>query len=49
MREKLIERVSTFTVDSPIGTLDGYAYRSPFDPIHHVAFVYQGVGNGQKL
>ena len=48
-REKLIERVSTFTVDSPIGQLDGYAYRSPFDPIHHVAFVYKGVGNGQNV
>lgn len=48
-REKLIERVSTFTVDSPIGQLDGYAYRSPFDPIYHVAFVYKGVGNGQNV
>ena len=31
-REKLIERVSTFTTESPIGPLQGYAYRSPFDP-----------------
>ena len=48
-REKLIERVSTFAVDSPIGSLQGYAYRSPFDPIHHVAFVYKGIGNGQNV
>jgi 3,4-dihydroxy 2-butanone 4-phosphate synthase/GTP cyclohydrolase II len=48
-REKLIERVSTFTVDSPIGRLDGYAYRSPFDPIYHAAFVYNGVGDGQDV
>src|ERR1041385_132640 len=27
-REKLIERVSTFITDSPIGPLQGYAYRS---------------------
>jgi 3,4-dihydroxy 2-butanone 4-phosphate synthase/GTP cyclohydrolase II len=46
---KLIEQGSTFTVDNPIGQLDGYAYRSPFDPIHHVAFVYKGVGNGQNV
>ncbi len=48
-REKLIERVSTFTVDSPIGKLEGHAYRSPFDPIYHVAFVYQGIGDGRNV
>jgi 3,4-dihydroxy 2-butanone 4-phosphate synthase/GTP cyclohydrolase II len=48
-REKLIERVSTFTVESPIGPLQGYAYRSPFDPIYHVAFVYQGIGDGRNV
>ena len=47
-REKLIERVSMFTVESPIGPLQGYAYRSPFDPIYHVAFVYQGIGDGKN-
>src|SRR4029453_9767385 len=36
-REKLIERVAMFTTDSPIGPLQGYAYRSPFDEIAHVA------------
>src|ERR1044071_4987146 len=41
-REKLIERVATFTIDSPIGPLQGYAYRSPFDEIAHAAFVYNG-------
>jgi 3,4-dihydroxy 2-butanone 4-phosphate synthase / GTP cyclohydrolase II len=48
-REKLIERVSTFKADSPIGPLDGYAYRSPFDPVYHVALVYQGVGDGRNV
>ncbi len=48
-REKLIERVSTFTVDTPIGSMQGYAYRSPFDPIHHVAFVYNSIGDGQNV
>ncbi len=48
-REKLIERVSAFTCDSPIGQLQGYAYRSPFDPVYHVAFVYNGVGNGKNV
>ncbi len=48
-REKLIERVSTFTLDSPIGPLEGHAYRSPFDPIYHVAFVYGGIGDGRNV
>lgn len=48
-REKLIERVSTFTVETPIGPMQGYAYRSPFDPVHHVAFVYKGIGDGQNV
>src|SRR3981189_2843065 len=48
-REKLIERVATFTTDSPIGPLQGYAYRSPFDPIYHLAMVYKGVGDGKNV
>jgi 3,4-dihydroxy 2-butanone 4-phosphate synthase/GTP cyclohydrolase II len=48
-REKLIERVATFTTESPIGPLQGYAYRSPFDTIAHVAFVYNGIGDGKNV
>jgi 3,4-dihydroxy 2-butanone 4-phosphate synthase / GTP cyclohydrolase II len=48
-REKLIERVSTFVVESPIGPLQGYAYRSPFDEIAHAAFVYNGIGDGKNV
>jgi 3,4-dihydroxy 2-butanone 4-phosphate synthase/GTP cyclohydrolase II len=48
-REKLIERVSTFTTESPIGPLQGYAYRSPFDPVYHAAFVYNGLGDGKGV
>src|SRR6201987_2076198 len=48
-RAKLIERVATFTMESPIGPLQGYAYRSPFDEIMHAAFVYNGVGDGKDV
>lgn len=48
-REKLIERVSSFTVDSPVGPLRGYAYRSPFDSIFHIALVYGSVGDGKNV
>src|ERR1700739_726008 len=48
-REKLIERVSTFTMDSPMGPLQGYASRPPFDEITHAAFVYNGIGDGRNV
>jgi 3,4-dihydroxy 2-butanone 4-phosphate synthase / GTP cyclohydrolase II len=48
-REKLIERVSTFTTESPIGPLQGYAYRSPFDDVFQVAYVYNGIGDGKNV
>ncbi|WP_022721630.1 3,4-dihydroxy-2-butanone-4-phosphate synthase [Rhodopseudomonas sp. B29] len=48
-RETLIERVSSVTADSPIGPLQGYSYRSPFDPIHHVAYIYGDLGDGTNV
>jgi 3,4-dihydroxy 2-butanone 4-phosphate synthase/GTP cyclohydrolase II len=36
-------------MESPIGPLQGYAYRSPFDEIAHVAFVYNGIGDGKNV
>jgi 3,4-dihydroxy 2-butanone 4-phosphate synthase / GTP cyclohydrolase II len=36
-REKLIERVATFTTGSQIGPLESHVYRSPFDSVAHVA------------
>jgi 3,4-dihydroxy 2-butanone 4-phosphate synthase / GTP cyclohydrolase II len=48
-REKLVERVSSFTVDSPIGPMQGYAFRTPFDPVHHLAFAYGKIGDGTNI
>jgi 3,4-dihydroxy 2-butanone 4-phosphate synthase / GTP cyclohydrolase II len=48
-REKLVERVSTFVVDSPIGPLTAHAYKTPFDPVHHLAFVYGQIGGGTNV
>ncbi|KYG24278.1 3,4-dihydroxy-2-butanone 4-phosphate synthase [Bradyrhizobium sp. AT1] len=48
-REKLVERVSSVTADSAIGPLQGYSYRTRFDPIHHVAYVYGEIGDGQNI
>jgi len=48
-REKLVERVATFPVRTPIGELTGYAYVTPFDSVQHFAFVYGGIGDGQRV
>ena len=45
-RDKLVERVGEFHVASEIGTLNGYAYVTPFDRVHHMAFVYGDIGDG---
>jgi 3,4-dihydroxy 2-butanone 4-phosphate synthase / GTP cyclohydrolase II len=48
-RDKLVERVGEFHVESDIGTLKGYAYVTPFDRVHHMAFVYGDVGAGKSV
>jgi 3,4-dihydroxy 2-butanone 4-phosphate synthase/GTP cyclohydrolase II len=49
LRDKLVKRVGEFPVESEIGTLCGYAYVTPFDPIHHMAFVYGRIGDGKDV
>ena len=48
-RDKLIERVAEFEVASEIGPLKGYAYVTPFDEVHHMAFVYGRIGAGRNV
>ncbi len=48
-REKLVERVSTFPVQTSIGELTGYAFTTRFDPVQHFAFVYGRIGEGTNV
>jgi 3,4-dihydroxy 2-butanone 4-phosphate synthase/GTP cyclohydrolase II len=48
-REKLVERVGEFPVNSEIGPMRGYAYVTPFDQTHHMAFVYGEIGDGENV
>ena len=48
-REKLVERVACFPIKTPIGELQGYAYRTPFDPVLHFAFVHGNIGDGRDV
>jgi 3,4-dihydroxy 2-butanone 4-phosphate synthase/GTP cyclohydrolase II len=48
-REKLVDRVGEFSVTTEIGLLKGYAYATPFDKVHHMAFVHGEVGDGKNI
>jgi 3,4-dihydroxy 2-butanone 4-phosphate synthase/GTP cyclohydrolase II len=47
-RDKLVKRVATFPVASEIGELTGHAFVTPFDVVHHMAFVYGDIGDGKN-
>src|SRR5690349_13913826 len=49
VREKLVDRISEFTVNTEIGALKGYAYMTHFDQVHHMAVVYGRIGDGKNV
>jgi len=49
VRDKLVERVGEFPMTSEIGPLKGYAYVTPFDRVHHMAFVYGDIADGRDV
>jgi 3,4-dihydroxy 2-butanone 4-phosphate synthase/GTP cyclohydrolase II len=49
VRDKLVKRIRDFPVKSEIGTLAGYAYVTPFDNVHHMAFVHGRIGDGRDV
>ena len=49
VRDKLVKRIGEFPVQSEIGTLTGYAYVTPFDNVHHMAFVHGRIGDGENV
>jgi 3,4-dihydroxy 2-butanone 4-phosphate synthase / GTP cyclohydrolase II len=49
VRDKLVRRVAEFPVKSEIGTLQGYAFVTPFDAVQHMAFVFGRIGDGKNV
>ena len=49
VRDKLVKRIREFPVKSEIGQLTGYAYVTPFDNVHHMAFVHGRIGDGRDI
>jgi 3,4-dihydroxy 2-butanone 4-phosphate synthase/GTP cyclohydrolase II len=48
-REKLVERVAVFPVETAIGKLTGYAFSTPFDEVQHLALVHGDIGDGRGV
>jgi 3,4-dihydroxy 2-butanone 4-phosphate synthase/GTP cyclohydrolase II len=48
-REKLVTRVAEFKVETESGEFNGFAYVTPFDKVHHYAFVYGEIGDGRGV
>ncbi len=48
-REKLVERIGEFTVETAIGPMKSYAYVTPFDKVHHMALIYGRIGDGTAV
>ena len=48
-REKLVTRVAEFKVETDAGEFMGYAYVTPFDKVHHYAFLYGKIGDGRNV
>jgi 3,4-dihydroxy 2-butanone 4-phosphate synthase/GTP cyclohydrolase II len=48
-RDKLVKRVAEFEFESEIGKLAGYSYVTPFDQVHHMAFVFGRIGDGKNI
>jgi 3,4-dihydroxy 2-butanone 4-phosphate synthase/GTP cyclohydrolase II len=48
-RDKLVKRVGEFELNSEIGKLTGYSYVTPFDQVHHMAFVHGRIGDGRNI
>ncbi|GJD44278.1 Riboflavin biosynthesis protein RibBA [Methylobacterium cerastii] len=48
-RDRLVERVGHFPVQTEFGPMTGYAYTTPFEAIQQFAFVHGEIGDGRDV
>lgn len=48
-RERLVERVAEFQVETKIGTAKGVAYSTPFDSVQHLALIFGDINDGTAV
>jgi 3,4-dihydroxy 2-butanone 4-phosphate synthase / GTP cyclohydrolase II len=49
VREKLVERLSTFSLATSIGEVTAHAYASPLDHVQHLVLVHGDIGEGTNI
>ena len=47
--ERLVERLDSFSMQTPYGPAEVFTYGTPFDPMHHLALVFGDIGDGRSL
>jgi 3,4-dihydroxy 2-butanone 4-phosphate synthase/GTP cyclohydrolase II len=48
-RERLVERLATFELETPAGPAQAISYATPFDPVQHLALVVGQIGEGRNV
>lgn len=48
-REKLVERIASFPVQTEWGQFTGYAFKTKYEDVQHFALVCGPIGDGQKV
>lgn len=48
-RERLVERVEEFALSTPAGPARAISYRTPFDPMQHLAILVGDIGDGEGV
>ncbi|WP_350333006.1 3,4-dihydroxy-2-butanone-4-phosphate synthase [Coralliovum pocilloporae] len=48
-KDRLVERVEEFAIDTRSGRAKAIAYSTPFDPMQHLAVVYGDIRSGQNI
>ncbi|HUV32294.1 MAG TPA: 3,4-dihydroxy-2-butanone-4-phosphate synthase [Devosiaceae bacterium] len=48
-REKLVDRVATFSIPTRAGATTAHAYSTPFDKVQHLAMVFGDISSGEDV
>ncbi|KPL54804.1 3,4-dihydroxy-2-butanone-4-phosphate synthase [Prosthecomicrobium hirschii] len=47
--ERLVEKIEDFEIDTPAGKAQAITFRTPFDPMHHLAVVFGDIRDGRAV
>jgi 3,4-dihydroxy 2-butanone 4-phosphate synthase/GTP cyclohydrolase II len=48
-RDRLVERIEDHMIKTPFGPARAISYRTPFDPMHHLAIVWGDIRDGRDI